>query len=100
MLANPKINTIFEHEPRAFIKEGDKMMVEIENLKNKDYPLSISINCISVKEISTNVSNPVNWKLLTTHEVGTYQQALILVEWYCARWYIEQLFRLLKRKLR
>ena len=69
-----------------------------ENLKNKGYPLSISVNCISVKETGTNATNPINWKLLTTHKVDTYQQALILVDWYCARWYIEQLFRLLKRQ--
>ncbi len=33
--ANPKINFLFESEPRAFIKDGDKMSVRIENLKTK-----------------------------------------------------------------
>ncbi len=33
--ANPKINFLFECEPRAFIKAGDKMSVSIENLKTK-----------------------------------------------------------------
>jgi len=35
VLSNPKISTLFEHEPRAFIKEGDKMIVEVEDLKTK-----------------------------------------------------------------
>ena len=34
--ANPKINFRLECEPRAFIKDGDKMSVTIENLKTKE----------------------------------------------------------------
>jgi thioredoxin reductase (NADPH) len=33
ILANPKVNVIFNSEPRAFVKEGDMMVTEIENLK-------------------------------------------------------------------
>ena len=32
-LANPKISPLFEHEPRAFKRDGDKMITEVENLK-------------------------------------------------------------------
>jgi thioredoxin reductase (NADPH) len=32
---NPKINILFENEPRAFIKEGDKIVTEVENVKTK-----------------------------------------------------------------
>jgi thioredoxin reductase (NADPH) len=35
ILANPKINVLYENEPRAFFKEADKMITEIENLKTK-----------------------------------------------------------------
>jgi hypothetical protein len=69
-----------------------------ENLRTKGYPSSISVSCISAKEQNSNVSNPVNWKLLTTHKVEDYQRALTMVEWYSSRWYIEQLFRLLKKQ--
>lgn len=34
--ANPKMNFMFEHEPRAFKKAGDKMVVEVEDLKTKE----------------------------------------------------------------
>ena len=67
------------------------------NLKAKGYPPSVSVSCISVKETG-NVPNPINWKLLTTHSVKTYEQALNIILWYGARWYIEQIFRLLKRQ--
>jgi thioredoxin reductase (NADPH) len=33
---NPKITTLFENEPRAFIKEGDKIITEVENVKTKE----------------------------------------------------------------
>ena len=32
ILANPKVNVIFNSEPRAFVKDGEKMVTEIENL--------------------------------------------------------------------
>jgi thioredoxin reductase (NADPH) len=33
---NPKINFLLSHEPRAFEKEGDKMVVKVEDLKTKE----------------------------------------------------------------
>ncbi len=34
LLANPRVNVLFNHEPRAFNRDGDKMIVTVENLKN------------------------------------------------------------------
>ena len=67
------------------------------NLRKKGYPQSISLNCVSVKE-TADVRNPVNWKLLTTHKIANFEDALQIVEWYSARWYIEQIFRILKKQ--
>ncbi len=36
LFANPKVNFIFEHEPRKFEKKGDKIITYIENLKTKE----------------------------------------------------------------
>jgi thioredoxin reductase (NADPH) len=33
VIKNPKVNIMWSHEPRAFDKKGDKMIVEAENLK-------------------------------------------------------------------
>jgi hypothetical protein len=41
---------------------------------------------------------PVYWRLLTTHSVTTYDQALRIIQWYQWRWHIEQLFAILKRR--
>jgi len=35
LFANSKISTLFEHEPRSFVREGDKIITEVENLKTK-----------------------------------------------------------------
>ena len=35
LVANPKISVLFEHEPRSFAREGDKIVTEVENLKTK-----------------------------------------------------------------
>jgi thioredoxin reductase (NADPH) len=35
VLNNPKINILFENEPRSFTREGDKIVTEIENVKTK-----------------------------------------------------------------
>ncbi|HAM08731.1 MAG TPA: thioredoxin-disulfide reductase, partial [Bacteroidales bacterium] len=32
---NPKVSILFENEPRSFTREGDKIVVEIENVKTK-----------------------------------------------------------------
>ncbi|MEI6142327.1 MAG: FAD-dependent oxidoreductase [Mariniphaga sp.] len=36
ILSNPKISTLFEHEPRSFKRVGDKMVTEVEDLKTKE----------------------------------------------------------------
>lgn len=66
-------------------------------INNKGYPGSITVTCISVKETG-NAPNLISWKLLTTHHVENFEQALQIVGWYSARWYIEQVFRLLKHQ--
>ena len=39
---NPKISFLLSHEPRAFKKDGDKMVVEVEDLKTKEKKTLIS----------------------------------------------------------
>jgi thioredoxin reductase (NADPH) len=36
IFANPKMNVLFNSEPRAFIKDGDKMITDIENLITRE----------------------------------------------------------------
>jgi thioredoxin reductase (NADPH) len=36
LMANPKINVLFEHEPRKFTREGNTLITEVEDLKTKE----------------------------------------------------------------
>jgi hypothetical protein len=42
--------------------------------------------------------SPIHWRILTTHAVGSFAEACQIIEWYKDRWYVETLFRLLKKK--
>jgi hypothetical protein len=64
-----------------------------------DYPCSVKMNCIYVverPETAPEGEEPIEWRLYTTHQVDSIEQAMQCVQWYRARWYIEELFRILK----
>lgn len=42
LFANPKISVRFSHEPRSFVREGDKIITEVENLKTKTFTKLLS----------------------------------------------------------
>lgn len=42
LFANPKISTLLEHEPRSFKRDGDKIITEVEDLKNKQIKTLVS----------------------------------------------------------
>lgn len=70
-----------------------------KNINNSSLPDFIEINAVETKEKQETVPDgeePIIWHLLTTHKVKTIEQAQTIINWYCARWLIEQLFRTLK----
>jgi len=68
-------------------------------LNRTGLPESVLLYAIEVREIDAPPgSNAVHWRLLTTHSVCSYEQAVSIVNKYRLRWHIEQLFRLLKKK--
>jgi thioredoxin reductase (NADPH) len=67
LFANPKINVLFEHEPRGFAKEGDKMVTEVENLKTKE----------KIKIISDGVFVFIGMK----PNIDLFKEKLVLDKW-------------------
>jgi len=58
---------------------------------------SIFLYAVEAKEVNPpSGQEPIHWRLLTTHEVVCLEQALKIIQWYCWRWQIEQLFATLK----
>jgi hypothetical protein len=64
---------------------------------DRSLPKSVPLNLVEVVELEPPAgSEPVHWRLLTTHDVDAVAAAWQIVEWYKARWTIEQLFRVMK----
>jgi hypothetical protein len=60
-------------------------------------PKSLPLNLVDVREPDPQAgTEPLHWRLLTTHPVTNAEQAWRIVEWYKRRWLIEQFFRVLK----
>lgn len=64
---------------------------------DKGLPETVALRVVDVQEINPpGGAEPVHWRLLTTHEVTTVDQARQIVAWYRLRWIIEQVFRSMK----
>jgi hypothetical protein len=63
------------------------------------YPATIAVGVVYAEEQPQTVppgADPISWCLLTTHDVSSLAQAVQITHWYCLRWHIELLFRLIK----
>jgi hypothetical protein len=66
---------------------------------HRHLPESVALTLVEVVEPSPpERTEPLHWRLLTTHTVGDAAQAWRIVDWYRQRWTIEQLFRLMKKQ--
>ena len=67
------------------------------NEKDKTVAASVRLRVVEVKEINPPKGvEALHWRLLTTHDVANAAAAWQIVDWYKARWTIEQLFRVMK----
>jgi hypothetical protein len=64
----------------------------------RDLPKTIELTMVDVREVSPPPENsePVHWRLLTTHQVTNLGEARRIVDLYRMRWTIEEYFRTLK----
>jgi len=76
------------------------MEVEIKNSSRtaKDIAPTVKLWCVEAKEVGMGAKKGVCWRLLTTIPVTTFEEALLMIEWYSCRWMIEEVFRLLKKE--
>lgn len=61
-------------------------------------PKSLEVTLVDLRETTTPAdgSEPVHWRLLTTHGASTLGQARRIIDLYRLRWTIEEFFRTLK----
>jgi hypothetical protein len=63
----------------------------------KTLPKTLSVNVVRVWEVdAAKGETPVEWVLLTTEPVSSAEQILQVVDWYRARWVIEEFFKAIK----
>ena len=81
------------------LRFGSMVLRRPRNTIEKGLPATIPVNVVQVVEPNPpKNAEPVDWILLTTHDVTTLEQAWRIVEWYRRRWIIEQFFRTLKQQ--
>ena len=59
---------------------------------------SIEVYAVEALEVDAEGYEPVHWRLLTTWPVANFEDARLIIEWYTWRWFIEELFRMLKKE--
>lgn len=65
----------------------------------RQLPESVSLHYLEVLETTPPAgTEPLHWRLLTTHQVQDAATAWQIVDWYRQRWMIEQLFRVMKQQ--
>ena len=58
---------------------------------------NIEVNCVLVTEPNPpEGAEPIEWLLLTSLPIGTVEEVLTIIRFYCCRWQIEVYFRILK----
>ncbi len=78
---------------RAEIKRPDNLPA------SRGLPKAITLNLVEAREINPPPNTePVCWRLLTTHEVDSFAKARWIAGLYRQRWVIEELFRTLKTR--
>jgi hypothetical protein len=73
-----------------------KVFMQKPDNKKDDRPDVVKIWIVEARE--ANAKDGICWRLLTTHCIESFEQAVQMIEWYQMRWFIEQVFRLLKNK--
>ncbi len=97
----PRTDKRSAHTAQMEVKWGKVCLARPKSGVVKHLQPFLEVKVVEVKEMAHCVINgeaPVHWILLTTHQVDNAEQAMQIVQWYCWRWVIEQVFRTLKSK--
>jgi len=79
------------------LRFGAVNLARPQNKFLRHLPESLPLNLVDVREVDPQAgTEPLHWRLLTTHPVANAEQAWRIVDWYKQRWLIEQFFRVLK----
>jgi hypothetical protein len=87
------------HLATLTVRFGKIELARPRSTLDRTLPKSVSLTFVEVVERNPpKGTEPVHWRLLTTHEVADEKAAWQIVDWYKMRWIIEQFWRLLKQQ--
>jgi hypothetical protein len=87
-----------ERDAQIEIKIG-KVSLKKPQKKDVDLPTSSAVlTVIEAREVGCEEEEGVLWRLYTTWTVSSFEDACQVVEWYRCRWFIEEVFKVLKKE--
>jgi hypothetical protein len=88
-----------ERKAVLLIKYCEIEIKKPENCSDKIAPKTIKLRVVEAKEINCpSGQEPIHWRLFTTHQITTPEDAQQIVFWYRKRWNVEQIFRTIKKQ--
>ncbi len=79
------------------LRFGEVVIRRPRHENDRTLPRTLRLRLVEVREIDPPAGvEPIHWRLLTTHDVTSANDAWRLVSWYKARWTIEQVHRVMK----
>lgn len=90
-----------KRKARMSLKYEKVRILHPKNRPLEKKPSYVELWAIEARELPGSVPEneaPILWRLLTTHKINSAEDALRCVGWYSQRWFIEELFRVLKSK--
>jgi hypothetical protein len=97
-LGNHKVRLDSDSHGKTPAREANIEVRSIKTSIKSKGETSIEVYAVEAFEIANGDYEPVHWGLLTTWPVITFEDALLMIEWYTWRWFIEELFRMLKKE--
>lgn len=59
---------------------------------------SVALTVVEAREVNGDCDEPILWRLYTTLPVESFEQACQVIEWYSCRWFVEEVFKVLKKE--
>jgi hypothetical protein len=79
------------------LRHGEVAICRPQQETDHSLPPTVRLRLVDVREIDPpEATEPLHWRLLTTHAISDAAGAWQIVEWYRLRWVIGQLFRVMK----
>ena len=89
--AHPKRTAVVE------LRYGAVAICRPQQEADHSLPPTVRLRLVDVREANPpEGTEPLHWRLLTTHAIADTMAAWEIVGWYQRRWVIEQLFRVMK----